>query len=57
VTLVDTSFDTNPEQQRETLSNELDVDSAYLSGLCNFQQQLELYRKRLSISYSVLQGH
>jgi hypothetical protein len=50
VTLVDTSFDTNPEQQRETLSNELDVDPAYLSGFCNFQQQLELYRKRLLIS-------
>ncbi len=28
--LFDTSFDTNPEQQRETLGNELDIDSAYL---------------------------
>jgi hypothetical protein len=28
--LFDTSFDTNPEQQRETLGNALDIDSAYL---------------------------
>ena len=35
-TVTDTSFDTNPEQQHETLGNELEVDSAYLSGFCNF---------------------
>ena len=29
VTLVDTSSDIDPEQQRETLSNELDIDPAY----------------------------
>ena len=50
VTLVDTSFDTNPEQQHETLGNELDVNSAYFSGFCNFQQPLELRRHRLLIS-------
>ena len=49
-TVTDTSFDTNPEQQRETLGNELDVDSANLSGFCNFQQPLELRRHRLLIS-------
>jgi hypothetical protein len=35
-TVTDTNFDTNPEQQCETLSNEVDIDSAYLSGFCNF---------------------
>jgi hypothetical protein len=50
ITLVDTSFATNPEQQRETLSNELDVDPAYSSGFCNLQQPLELRRHRLLIS-------
>ena len=49
VTLVDTSFDTNPEQQPETLGNELDVDLAYVSGFCNSRQQLELCRQRLLI--------
>jgi hypothetical protein len=48
--VADTSFDTNPEQQRETLGNELDADSAYLSEFCNFQQPLELRRQRLLIS-------
>jgi hypothetical protein len=48
--VADTSFDINPEQQRETLGNEVGVDSANLSGLCNFQQQLELRRHRLLIS-------
>jgi hypothetical protein len=32
------------------LGNELNVDSAYLSGFCNFQQPLELRRHRLLIS-------
>ena len=49
-TLVDTSFDTNPEQRCETLGNELDVDSAYLCEFCNIQQQLELCRQRPLIS-------
>jgi hypothetical protein len=46
----DPSFDTNPEQHRETLGNELNADSAYLSGFCNFQQPLELRRHSLLIS-------
>ena len=48
--MTDTNFDTNPEQQRETLGNELYVDPANLSGFCNFQQPLELCRHRLLIS-------
>src|SRR5215208_5475443 len=48
--MIDTSFDTNPEQQRETVGNRRCADSAYLCEFCNYQQQLELYRNRLLIS-------
>ncbi len=48
----DTSFDTNPSQQRETSRNIPSSDSACLRGSCNNHKQRKTNRPRLKIMVS-----